>query len=81
MENIKEYFKKKLSDGYEDYEIVIALLALLEEDKIMEKDLLPILNYVFSDDAVKVYNALNRAHAVVDDKLIEDILEEVDLNK
>lgn len=78
---LKNYMKKKFIEGYEGYEITIALLTLIKEEKIEEKDLLPILLYVYSGNRLGVYNALNKARALVDDNLIEDILKEVDDNR
>lgn len=81
MENLKRYFRKKFIEGYEGYEIVIALLALIKQEKILEKDILPIMNFVYMGNDVGVYNALNKARTLVDDKLIDDIIEEVDKNR
>lgn len=81
MDNLKEYFRKKFLEGYEGYEIVIALLTLIKEKKLTEEDILPILNYVYMDNYIGVYNALNRARALVDDELINDIIKEVDENR
>ena len=81
MIKLKEYFRKKFVEGYEGYEIVIALLTMIEEGKIAEDDILPIMNYVFMGNSVGVYNALNKARAIVDDKLIDDIIEEVERNR
>lgn len=81
MVDLKEYFKKKYLEGYKGYEIVIALLALIKENKITENDIIPIMNYVYDNNFVEVYNALNMARALVDDELIDDILKEVEKNK
>lgn len=81
MNNLKEYFRKKFIEGYEGHEIVISLLALIKEGKITKEDILPIMNYVYMGNATGVYNALNKAHTLVDDKLIEDIIKEVKKNK
>lgn len=81
MENLKRYFRKKFIEGYEGYEIVIALLALIKQEKILEKDILPIMNFVYMGNDVGVYNALNKARTLVDDELIDDIIEEVDKNR
>ncbi len=81
MNNLKEYFRKKFIEGYEGYEIVISLLTLIKEGKITEKDILPIMNYVYNGNATDVYNALIKARTLVDDKLIEDIIKEVKKNK
>jgi hypothetical protein len=77
MLNYKEYFRKKFIDGYEGYEIVIALLTLLKEQKITEEDILPILDYVYMGNSIGVFNALNKARALVDDDLINEIIKEV----
>lgn len=79
--NFKEYFRKKFLEGYEGHEIVIALLALIKEKKLTEQDILPILNHVYMGNNMGVYNALNKARALVDDELINDILKEVGKNK
>lgn len=76
---ICNFFKDKKLDA-EDYEIVVALLALVKDEKIKENDILPILEYVFEYDMVKILNGLNRAKVIVDDKLIEKVLEEVKLD-
>jgi len=81
MDNLKKYFRKKFLEGYEGYEIVIALLTLIKEKKLTEEDILPILNYVYMDNYIGVYNALNRARELVDDELINDIIKEVDENR
>lgn len=81
MENLKQYFRRKFIEGYEGYEIVIALLALIKQEKILEKDILPIMNFVYMGNDVGVYNALNKARTLVDDKLIDDIIKEVDKNR
>lgn len=81
MIDLKGYFKKKYLEGYKGYEIVIALLALIKENKITENDIIPIMNYVYDNNFVEVYNALNMARALVDDELIDDILKEVEKNK
>lgn len=81
MDNLKKYFRKKFLEGYEGYEIVIALLTLIKEKKLTEEDILPILNYVYMDNYIGVYNALNRARALVDDELINDIIKEVEKDK
>lgn len=81
MDNLKKYFRKKFLEGYEGYEIVIALLTLIKEKKLTEEDILPILNYVYMDNYIGVYNALNKARALVDDELINDIIKEVEKDK
>jgi len=80
VENLKEYFRRKFIEGYEGYEIVITLLALIKDGKITEDDILPIMNYVYMGNVTGVYNALNKARTLVDDKLIDDIIEEVEKN-
>ena len=77
----KEYFRKKFIEGYEGYEIVITLLALIKEGKITEDDILPIMNYVYTGNDTGVYNALKKARTLVDDELIEDIIKEVEKNR
>ena len=57
---MKEYFRKKFIEGYEGYEIVITLLALIKEGKITEDDILPIMNYVYTGNDTGVYNALKK---------------------
>lgn len=76
-EYLKDYMQKKFIEGYEGHEIVICLLALIKEGKIKEKDLLPILSHVYMGNNIGIYNALNKAKALVDDDLIDDILKEV----
>ena len=78
---MKEYFRKKFIEGYEGYEIVITLLALIKEGKITEDDILPIMNYVYTGNDTGVYNALKKARTLVDDELIEDIIKEVEKNR
>lgn len=81
MENLKKYFRKKFIDGYEGHEIVITLLTLIRQGKLSEEDILPIMDYVYMGNKTGVYNALNRARAIVDDNLIDDIIKEVDDNR
>jgi hypothetical protein len=77
IEYLKNYMKRKFEEGYEGYEIVVALLTLVKEKKIEEKDILPIISYVYNDNSIAVYNALNKARELADDKLIEDIIKEM----
>ena len=77
MEELKNIMRKKFIEGYEGYEIVIALLALIKEKKISEEDIIPIMDYVYMGNKIGVYSALYKAKALVDDDLIDDIIKEV----
>lgn len=75
---IGTYFKKKLEAGEaEDYEIIIALLAMVKDGKIKLSDIQPILFTVLSNDRWAVIRALKRANPLIDDDTLDLVLQGV----
>lgn len=71
---IKEFAKDNFNEGTEGYEIVVMLLALVKQGKLVEEDVLDIMNYVYDDNSEGVLNSLVKAKSIVSDDVLNDIL-------
>jgi hypothetical protein len=70
--------RKKFLDGEaEGYEIVVALLAMVKDKRLKEKDIKPILMTVHMNNPVGVMRSLQRAYEIVDDDMLNEIIQEI----
>lgn len=79
MNDNKAVFSKFLKNGYEEgryksQEVVIALVAMVEDGKISKEDIKDILYQVFDGNVAEMYKALNVARQIIDEEMIKEIL-------
>lgn len=78
LEQLSNYLKLKFSGGeVEGYELVVALMAMVKDKKIDKSDIRPILFKVFEGNIEGIARSLDRASKVVDEKLLNEIVNEV----
>lgn len=77
-EALSIHLKKRFMSGeVEGHEIVVALLAMVEAGNILLGDIKNIMMSVFFENHEGVMRALLRAHQLVDDVMIDQIIREV----
>lgn len=68
---------KFMGSEVEDYEIVITLMALIQQGKIIIDDVKPILETVYFGNLIGVITALEKASKIIDDKMLNTIINKV----
>ncbi|GBF32186.1 hypothetical protein DCCM_0377 [Desulfocucumis palustris] len=60
-----------------DYEIVIALIAMVKDNTINLKSIQPVLEEIHNNNYPDIVTSLEKAMKIIDDRLIDDVLEGV----
>ncbi|ATO48624.1 hypothetical protein P4V86_03720 [Brevibacillus laterosporus] len=66
-----------MREEVEGHEIVVALISMVEAERILLSDVAPILFKVYFDNPQGVLVALEKASTLIDDKMVTEIIEEV----
>lgn len=66
-----------MSGEAEGYEIVVALMAMIKDGRLKEKDVQPILMTVHSHNAKGVIRSLAIAKELLDEEMIDSILADI----
>ncbi len=67
--------KEKFDSGLiEDYELVIALLCLVQKNTVKIEDVGDILKIVHQDNLFDVLKSLKKANLIIDDTIINEII-------
>lgn len=77
--NIINFLKQHYPVDTEDYEVVIMLLTLVKQGRVLEEDMIYILDQVFENQVI-LLNALLRAKKIASDELLDDIIQRSGLN-
>lgn len=67
---------KFMKEGYEGYEIVVALMAMVKAESIVLEDVRPILTTVHFGNQEGVLKSLRKAYEIIDDEMINEILKQ-----
>jgi Asp-tRNA(Asn)/Glu-tRNA(Gln) amidotransferase B subunit len=69
--------KRMISGDIKGYELVVALMAMVKDGKITERDVKPVLMTAFFNNAQGVMVALQKANEIIDDDMIDSIISDV----
>lgn len=82
VKTLGKYLQRKFILGeVEGYEVVVALIAMEQDDIIKEEDIKPLLMVIHSNNTEGVIRSLKRAHGLIDEEMINSIVKEVSSQK
>ncbi|MEK5060984.1 MULTISPECIES: hypothetical protein [unclassified Paenibacillus] len=78
MDAIAQHLRDRFVAGeVEGHEIVVALISMVKADRILLDDVAPILYTVYFGNPQGVMVALEKAHTLIDEEMIDSIIKEV----
>lgn len=75
LNSLVALLKERFDSGLiEDYELVIALLCLVQKNTVKIEDVGDILKIVHQDNLFDVLKSLKKANLIIDDTIINEII-------
>ncbi|WMT39303.1 hypothetical protein RE628_17780 [Paenibacillus sp. D2_2] len=81
-EAVANHLRNKFISGEtEGHEIVVALISMVKAERLLLEDVAPILLKVYFENPQGVLVALEKAHSLIDDEMVDSIIREVNEDK
>lgn len=78
LDAVAKHLRDRFMAGeVEGHEIVVALISMVKAGRITLDDVSPLLFTVYFGNPQGVMTALEKAHSLIDDKMIDEIIKEV----
>jgi hypothetical protein len=61
----------------EGHEIVVALISMVKAERLLLEDVAPLLSKVYFENPKGALKALEKAHSLIDDEMVDSIIKEV----